>query len=218
MKRILITLASLLLAGAAQAQFGIRVGGNVATLSTKTDSEFFRADAKGRTGYQMGVFYEQKFTDRLSLVPEVQFSRQAINLKAEEFGIADGGYDADYLLRLSYLNVPVLVRATFGRFYVEAGPQLGVLQSAHEKGGITYGTFTGTRQEHFDRLATDSYRRIDFDLSAGVGAKLPAGFGISIRGYTGLLSLTHVPQFTRYSGDLKNRVVQASLTYQLASQ
>ncbi|HEX8348516.1 MAG TPA: porin family protein, partial [Hymenobacter sp.] len=216
MKRIILTLPALLLACAAHAQFGIRAGGNVATLSTKTNSQYQRASASNRTGYQVGVFYEKKLTDRLSLVPEVQFSRQRVNLEVEDSGIADAGYYANYRLRLSYLNVPVLLRATFGKFYLEAGPQFGIQLAAHETGDESIGTIAGSYESSFDRAATDHYRRVDLGLSVGAGVKLPAGFGFGVRAHTGLLSLTPAfPQRPGYYGNLKNQVVQASMSYQL---
>ncbi|GGF05087.1 porin family protein [Hymenobacter cavernae] len=217
MKRIIITLTGLLLTGAAQAQMGIRVGANAATVSAKTDDEFQHAEADSRLGYQVGVFYQQKLTKRISLVPEVQFSRQRTRLRIEESGIADGGYEANYRLRLSYLNVPVLARASFGRFYVEAGPQVGLLLAAHEKGNATYGTIAGTHEAYFNRPATDGYHKLDVGLCSGAGVQLPAGFGLSVRSYTGLRSITDKPQNVNYYGKLRNQVVQASLSYQFSS-
>jgi hypothetical protein len=146
----------------------------------------------------------------------VQFSRQRVNLDVEDFSVADGGYAANYRLRLSYLNVPVLLRATFGKFYLEAGPQLGIQLAAHETGDESIGTIAGTFESSFDRAATDHYRRVDLGLSVGAGVKLPAGLGLGVRAYTGLLSLTpEFPQRPSYYGSLKNQVVQASVSYQL---
>ena len=182
MNRFLGALGLLLtVSTAAQAQFGLTAGGNFATLATKTSGdEHHRAIATGQPGYQVGVFYEQKITSRWSGLLGLSYSRQAMNLSVEEYGIADGGYAGSYRLDLSYLNLPVLARLALGRFYLEAGPQLSILQAAHEKGTETFGTFGGPRQQDFDRPATDRYRRLDVGLCAGLGAKLPAGFSLGL--------------------------------------
>ena len=203
MNRNLFALGLLLtVLGTAHAQFGLTAGLNFATLVTKTSDEHHHATAQGRPGYQLGVFYEKRVSPRWSGLVGLNYRRQATDLSVEEYGIADGGYAGSYRLDLSYSNLPVLARATWGHFCLEAGPQLGVLQSAHEKGTEVFGTFGGSIQRDFDRPATDHYRRVDLSLCAGLG----------LRAYSGLLSLTHVPQPT-YAGPLRNQVVRASLSY-----
>ena len=217
MNRNLLNLALLLtVSTAAHAQFGLTAGGNFATFSTRTSSEHHRATATGQPGYQLGVFYEKRLTNRWSGLLGLSYSRQSTNLSVEEYGIADGGYSGSYRLDLSYLHLPLLARLSFGRVYLEAGPQLSVLQTAHEKGSETFGTIVGPRQQDFDRWVTDRYRRVDVGLCAGLGAKLPAGFSLGLRTCTGLLSLTQIAQSVTYAGTLRNQVVQASLSYQLA--
>ncbi|OUJ73361.1 porin family protein [Hymenobacter crusticola] len=219
MKQLAVLLVALFCAGTVHAQLGIRVGANTASVSAKV-KEFHEVDTRSRAGYQLGVFYEKKLTERWSLVPEVQFSNQRMNMHIVESGVADGGYDANYRLRLRYLNVPIIARATVGWFYLEAGPQVGFLLDAKEKGTNTYGSFLGSYSTTYNRYATDTYRRADLGLVAGVGVNLPASFGLGVRGYTGLLSITEGKdtQYANYTGPLKNQVVQASLTYQLAAR
>lgn len=218
MNRNLFALGLLLtVSGTAHAQFGLTAGLNFTTLATKTSDEHHHATAKGRPGYQLGVFYEKRVSPRWSGLVGLNYSHQATDLSVEEYGIADGGYAGSYRLDLSYLNLPLLARATWSHFYLEAGPQLGVLQSAHEKGAEVFGTIVGPIQRDFDRPATDHYRRADLGLCAGLGVQLPAGFGLGLRAYSGLLSLTHVPQPT-YAGTLRNQVMQASLSYQFKAK
>jgi hypothetical protein len=219
MKQLAAFLIGLFAAGTAHAQLGIRVGANTSTVSAKTN-EFQEVNTHNRTGYQLGAFYEKKLTERWSVVPEVQFSNQRMNMHVAESGVADGGYDADYRLRLRYLNVPIVARATVGWFYLEAGPQVGFLINAKEKGTNNYGSFLGSYSTTYNRYATDNYHRVDLGLVAGIGVKLPAGFGLGVRGYTGLLSIakSEDTQYSNFTGTLKNQVAQVSLTYQLASR
>jgi hypothetical protein len=216
MSRIFLVLASLLLlAGTAHAQLGVKVGVNFATLATEQRGEDRKASSDGQLGYQVGVFYEKQLTPRLSLLSEVQYSRQRMNLHVEDYSISDGGYASDYALQLHYLNVPILARIYLGKFYVEAGPQGSFQLAAHEKGSETIGTIAGSFDRGFNRPATDSYRRFDMGLCVGAGVKLPAGFALGMRAAAGFISLTEFGKTaSNFRGDLKNQVVHASLSYQ----
>lgn len=217
MNRILLSLSSVLLfAGATHAQVGIRAGANLATLATRQSGESRNASSNGRLGYQLGVYYEKQVTSRLSILPEVQYSRQNMELAVEDYSISDGSYAANYELRLHYLHVPILGRIAFHNFYLEAGPQGSFQLAAHEKGTETIGSIAGSYDRSFDRPATDRYRRFDVGLCAGAGIKLPAGFGLGIRASAGFISLTHFWRVdNQYKGNLRNQAVQASLSYQL---
>jgi hypothetical protein len=206
----------LLLAGGAHAQLGLRAGVNTTTIATKAvrDSQYASADAK--TGYQIGVFYEHKLDARFSVLPELQFSRQRTDLQIDDNSIADGSYQATCLLQISYVHLPVLLRARFGRFYAEAGPQGSLQLAARETGDEEIGTIIGSYRQSFDRLATDHYRRFDVGLCAGLGVQLPAGLALGLRASTGLLSLTpEQPMRRGYDGRQRSQVVQAALSYQL---
>lgn len=134
MKRFLLLLsASLAVAGAAQAQIGVRLGGSLAKLHT-TEGQVVRSRSSTQAGYQVGVWYQVPLTARLSLVPEVQYSHERLTLAQASFAIYDASFTADTHLSMHYLNVPVLVRATFGPVYVEAGPQAGVLLGGRQTG------------------------------------------------------------------------------------
>jgi hypothetical protein len=217
MPRTLLALGSLLLlAGSAQAQWGLRAGLNASTLHSASDSYELQARTRGGPGYQAGVFYEKPLGARLSLVPELQLSRQQTTLDVADYRVSDGSYQANYRLRLLYLHVPVLLRVRLGRVFLEAGPQASVLQAAHEKGTEVRGSIIGSSTTAIDRPATDRYRRLDAGLSAGLGVQLPSGFGLSLRAYQGLLSATREWEVYHYGGRLTNRSVQAALSYQLA--
>jgi hypothetical protein len=219
MPQLLLTLSAVLtLSGTALAQPGVLAGASFTTLAPGSDNGLHRATAKGQTGLQAGLFYQFQLTKRLAVVPVLQVSRQHIELIAETYGVADGGYLGIYRLGLTYLSVPVRVRATLGKFYLEAGPQVGLLLGARETGKEYGSTIAGGYQREFDRLSTDRYRRFDAGATAGVGCQLPAGFGLAVQAYAGGLSITHIPQSTTYAGPLYNRVVQAAVTYQLPAR
>jgi|GEM_PF-560294 len=217
--RLLLTGALLLLgSGAARAQLGLRAGGNFATLAADNSGREYRtAHSAGRAGFVLGFFYEQPLGGRWSLAPELHYSYQQQQVDVGEQGIPDGGYDGHYRLTLGYVNLPVLARATFGKWYLELGPQLDLLAQAHEKGEEILGSIAGPRRQAVDRAATDRYQRTDLALVAGGGLKLPGGWGLGLRASTGLRSITAEQPVIlyRYGGSLHNQVVQLALTYQL---
>ncbi|WP_198172990.1 porin family protein [Hymenobacter ginkgonis] len=218
---------SLLLAGTAHAQAGLRAGGTLAHLTAKTEgtpSYYFEASNSAKLGYQLGLFYQVPLSQRLSLVPEVQFSRERVQLTARDnnFAILEYFGTTDTRLSMSYLNVPVLLRASFGPVYVEAGPQAGLRLAGREKGTYTVSFFDRPLTTNpVDRPLADDLRRFDVGPCVGLGVKLPAGLGVSVRAYQGLVSLTPGPDPTRaypYQGSLRRQTLQAALTYQLAAR
>jgi hypothetical protein len=222
-KAFLVLGTSLLLAGSAHAQFGVRVGGNAA-IFTKGERLSDENPATNRQiGYQLGLYYQVPLTKYLALVPEVQFSRERFHVNYTSLPplgsiYFEGPPRSEYNQSLSYLNLPILLRANLGPFYLEAGPQLGLLvggraESSHVNNGIS-GNYVAV-----DAAATASYRRFDAGPCVGLGLKLPAGLGVGLRAYWGLTQLTddeHYSASSRtYTGFRHRQSLQASLTYQL---
>jgi hypothetical protein len=221
MKQFLFLLgSSLFVAGTAHAQFGLRVGGSLAKLHTTTGNNAYSLSSS-QLGYQVGLTYQLPLTAWLALVPEVQYSDERTTLSEANYTIPDRGLDAESRLRFHYLNVPVLVRATLGPVYLEAGPQASLLLGGRQTGTTNISSAWGpygqlyTDRQSLDQPITDSYRRFDVGPCVGIGAKLPAGLGISVRAYRGLMTLNHERQFL--DGEHQRQTLQASLTYQLPS-
>jgi len=220
--------SSLLLAGAAHAQVGLRVGGSLLAFNeafAERHATTASVQTRGRLGYQVGVFYQVQLEESpyLSLVPEVQFSReqQAVTLA----DVAAGGrmLTSDYRLRLDYLNVPLLLRATLGVLQLEAGPQGSILLGGRGEGAtMGPGGPASSYYQPIDQPATDRYHRFDFGLALGVGAKLPSGLGLSVRAYQGVAQVNGSSRGAfpvPYSGSDEFRwTLQASLTYQLPTR
>lgn len=215
MNRFLILLgSSLFVAGTAHAQFGLRVGGSLAKLRTTTGTNLYSSTG-AQLGYQVGLTYQLPLTARLALVPEVQYSNERSTLSEASYAIADISFAADSRLHLHYLNVPVLVRASLGPLYVEAGPQASLLLGGRQTGTITTTSWGvgATTTQPLDQDVTASNRRFDVGPCVGIGAKLPAGLGLSVRAYRGLLTLND--ERSVFDGKRQRQLLQASLTYQL---
>jgi hypothetical protein len=230
MQQFLLLLSSgLLFASSAQAQFGLRAGGNssrfpeVGSGRANPGVVYAGAQSSSKLGYQLGVYYAQKLSPRLSLVPEVQLSREQVQVTAFNHSLPDALYDSDYTVHTTYLNVPVLLRWKLGPVYVEAGPQASLLLGGREIGTVAVTSVGwGGYREDFDQKATDRYRRFDVGPCLGVGVQLPAGLGLSLRAYQGLLALTSATEVTYQTGTYvsgqRRQSVQASLTYQLTAR
>ena len=225
--RLSFVASSLLLAGTAHAQAGLRAGGTLTHLRTRSEVStpyYIEGSNSAKLGYQLGVYYQIPLGTRFSLVPEVQFSRERVHVTARDNNFAVPEYFGytDTRLSMSYLSVPVLLRASFGPVYVEAGPQASLLLAGREEG--TYATRLFDRpmsSTSLDRSLPDDLRRFDMGPCVGVGIKLPAGLGVSVRAYQGLVSLTPGQEQGRpypYQGSLRRQNLQAALTYQLAAR
>lgn len=213
MKSLLLLSGSLLLASPVRAQLGLRVGGNL--LRIASDS----LTTGRRVGYQVGLFYQVPLTKRLSLVPEVQLSRERVHVHSGE----SSSVRTAYQLGFYYLNLPVLARLALGPVYLEAGPQLSWLVGGRGEGDIT---FAGTVVGRINQAVSERYRRFDAGPCLGIGVKLPANFGLSVRAYQGLGNMLRQDNYPYpdeaipYTGRSAQhrQTLQASLTYQLATR
>lgn len=225
MKRALFFFGGFLLASSAQAQLGVRAGVNTAIFTKGTLTNGENPATSWLTGYQVGLYYQVPLTKHLALVPEVQFSHERFYVKytpLPPLGIIyyEGPPRSEYNQSLSYLNLPILLRASLGAFYLEAGPQVSLLVGGRAENAQSrndYGSVNNTI--YVNQAATSSYRRFDAGPCLGVGVKLPAGLGVGLRAYWGLTKLTADEDYSMvshtYTGFQHRQSLQASLTYQL---
>ena len=203
MKHIVLASALLLLGSQAHAQLGVKGGVNQAVLSGRVGE-----DATYKTYFHAGIFYEAKVLGPLSIQPELLYSLQGAQLK---------GTLTDYKTQLNYIQVPILLKATLGPVYVEAGPQFGYLVSANEEGKVQVRNTSGNVAfRDVNQSATDNYKRNEFALCAGVGLKLGSIVRVGGRFVAGLNDINDV-QFLQGVNDpkLKNRVFQFYAAFQM---
>ncbi|MCB2378657.1 PorT family protein [Hymenobacter sp. BT635] len=191
----------------AQAQLGLKGGLNAAVLQGTVGT-----DATYQTSYHAGLFYEMKVIGNIiSIQPELLYSLQGTERKSDF---------ENYRSKLHYLNVPLLAKVTIGPVYVEGGPQAGFLLKAREdgvmvvsqegEGGATYATN--------DRSSWNDYKKLDVGVCVGAGVKLPLGFALGGRFNAGLNDINNVKSVRGVNDpELKNRVFQAYLSFQLPS-
>jgi hypothetical protein len=205
MKQFALAIICLLLASQAHAQFGIKGGVNQAVLTGRVGE-----DATYKTYFHAGVFYEAKLIGPISIQPELLYSLQGSQLKGATT-------TTNYTTRLNYIAVPILLKATLGPVYVEAGPQFGYLVSANEQGMVQVRSSSGNVLfNNVDQASTSNYKRGDFALVAGVGLKLGSIVRVGGRFVAGLNDINDL-QYLQGVNDarLQNRVFQFYAAFQL---
>jgi opacity protein-like surface antigen len=164
---------------AKEAEYGIKAGINFAELWG--NDALPESDRK--VGYSFGLYASYKVSRHLKLQPEVIWSLQG------EASEKSGRY------KISYINIPVMLKWSEGKFYYELGPQLGLL---------TVNTAKSVPAE----LKLDNFESIDFSLNAGLGYKLAEDWAIGIRYCQGLTNIVK-------GRDLKNNVFYIGLSYKV---
>jgi hypothetical protein len=227
MSKLFLLAASLLLATSAHAQLGVRVGGNFSGQIENPFQHLLGGNSlkiNGRLGYQLGLTYRLPLSQHWAVVPELQFSRERelVSLSSDYPTLRS---QADYRLNLSYLNVPVLLRFVIGPVYLEAGPQASLLVGGRGQGTLSFsgpGAAAIFYDPVIDQVATERYQRFDAGACVGVGVQLPAGLGLSVRAYQGLVTMDRsysyqVEAIPSSSSKAYRQTIQGSLTYQLSS-
>lgn len=185
-------------------QIGARAGYNYSTLRGDVAKD---TDAKGLSGYNVGLFVEVPVTDRFSVQPEVQYSTQGAKWEGKLLG--------DRKLKLQYINVPVLAKVYVADgLNLQAGPQLGFKTGANWE--YDSKLFSNTTKINLD----DAVSGFDFGLVFGAGYKTPVGLTIDARYDLGLTNVFDKDNESLKTlsvsndNDFKNGVFSVSLGYQ----
>lgn len=89
---------------------------------------------------------------------------------------------------MSYFNVPILMKYTFkNRFYLEGGPQLGLLYKATDE----FQNKIDGNELSYSKDVREEFHPLDAGLVGGVGYRIKKGFGmnVAIRYYYGLVDV-----------------------------
>jgi len=189
MKRSFFVILSLVFTVSLQAQvrFGVKAGLNLADVSV--------SDAQGvsfsmKPDFNAGVLAEIHLVGKLSLQPEIMYSGQGSDIKADT---VKGKYN------FQFINVPVLLKYEIAHgLFVETGPQLGVLAGAKLKQD------GGSSTDVKDELKT-----ADFGWTLGLSYLLPMNFGVDARYNLGLTNYLK----DSGNGSIKNGVFQVGVFY-----
>ena len=185
MKKLLLlsTIAMFSMANSINAQnvdVGFKAGLNISNL-TGGD-----ADRNNLLDFHVGALAEFKITEKISLQPELLYTRQ-------------GSEPQDSLkIKLDYLAIPLMVKYHVSKkFSLEAGPQLSFL--------------VNDKAEFNDSSIPDAdvdASSFDFGLKVGCAYKINSNLFAQVRYNYGVTTVVENP-------DIKNSVFQISLGYKL---
>lgn len=190
MKRLVFTGAFIMIACCAFSQTIIPKAG--VTLSKFGGSDI--EDAKFNLGFTLGVGFNFPIGEgAFSLQPELNFIQKGA--KYEE-----GDYSEK--LKLNYLEIPILAKATFGevtKFYVNVGPSLGYGLNGKVK--VKEGSLEEDFDVNFGDEVDEIEKRMDVGLQLGAGVIIAEKIMIDLRYGLGLTSLNE-------ESKVKNNVLQ----------
>jgi hypothetical protein len=161
------------------AQYGIKAGINFAELW----GEDALPESDRKVGYSLGGYASYKLSKSLKLQPEVIWSLQGEDSKES------GRY------KISYVNIPLMLKWTEGRLYTEIGPQLGLLT-------------INTAKSVPDERRLENFETFDFSINIGAGYAIAEDWTIGLRYGQGLTNIVN-------DGDLKNSVIYVGLAYRI---
>lgn len=155
-----------------QVAIGIKGGLNFANFQSKGDADF-----QGRQGFHGGAFALVKIA-KFGIQPEILLSQQGSKLTIN---------NTDFESNFNYINIPVIVKYYLlththgGGISVQAGPQIGILQSA--KADVFDSVqFIMNKDQDVKRF----YKKSDVSLCIGAGWDAPFGLTVDLRYNIGL--------------------------------
>jgi len=170
---IFATAAVVNTANAQRPTLGIKGGLNFTGLSNLAGEE--------RTSFHAGLFLRSRMNGSWTLQPELLYSAQGQHFRNEA--------DQKRILALDYVQLPFMFQYhPAHRFYLEVGPQAGVLVSAKTKEPGT---------DNDKNNVEESYRKDDVAINAGLGVNVCHNFDIYGRYSQGLIDVTKSENITR---------------------
>ncbi len=197
MKKLLLSLSVVIgtisfAQSADRPRFGIKAGGNL--------SSFTGGDSKSKIGYYAGAFVNVPLSEAFSIQPEIVYSQQGAKAK-------DDYEMATYTIKnmqqtLGYINVPVMLQYNATpEFYLEAGPEFGLLISAQAKGDINGSTYKADNK--------DSMKSFNFGAGIGLGYKFTPNLGVNARYIAGITKILK----NNFGDSSKNTNFQLGVNY-----
>ncbi len=189
MKKKILLIISIVVSAFSFAQtlpsFGVRAGisssgmrGNaVDNFKNLLDFSNGSITTKDHTGFFAGGYTNIPVSENFSIEPSLYYSQKGYELNGaldvKGFGFLSAGAKA--VLRLQYIEVPVLLKANFNGFQIFAGPQISYLGKADFK---TTAGVLGINLLNNTMDATSQFNRWDMAVTGGVGYKFANGMNM----------------------------------------
>lgn len=164
-------------------ELGIKGGGNIASQKLNNIS-----NVESIAGFHLGGFLYFKLPILFGIQAEAHYSQQGSKFSINQMINTNS---------LDYINIPILIRNDIGPLNIQFGPQFGILKNAGD--------------DIIDNIKNQLKGR-DFSLVAGVGLRLPARLGISLRYVKGLKNISD-PNLL--NSETRNTMFQLSIKYSI---
>ncbi len=144
-------------------EFGVEGGAGIR--SARINPAYPLLDTKTGVSYVGGIAGAYNFNNMWALKLGAGYERKGTDFERTDIS-AKGKFNLDYL------SIPLLVRAKFGKkvkFFVNAGPYLGILLNSKTK----IDAYGGNPETEINNDSTTE--KTDFGLSGGIGVEIPVG-------------------------------------------
>ena len=181
-------------------QFGIKAGMNVSSLST--DSQL--SDQGSKIGFNAGLFMNAPIAENFSIQPELLYSQMG-----DKYNQTIGGTTYARSRHIDYVTLPVMFQYNATpAFYLEAGPEFGVMVNAKNK--YTNESANNTIAESGDYK--DQLNSFNFGIGLGAGYYFTPQIGVTARYVAGLTDINSSDN-NGSDSSVKNNVFQVGLAY-----
>jgi hypothetical protein len=179
MKKLIVIISLVYSGGIYAQQFGMKGGLNISNLGGDSQG------VSSKTSFHVGLFVLAPLSEKVKIMPELVYSSQGASVNSSSLRV-----------NYNYLNIPVMFNFyPTEKFFLQAGPQLGILTSAE----LTDGTNSQNIKSQL--------KETDFSLGLGLGADLPKVI-LNARYNLGLSSTSKAT-----SGSFPNGVFQISVGF-----
>ncbi|WP_281233167.1 porin family protein [Flavobacterium gelatinilyticum] len=210
MKKSILILGALFFCASVFAQsdkilLGLKAGLNISTLTL----DEIELNSLSKTGFTAGLMAEIPLIKKLSVQPEIMYSRQGVKITYSDEEVTNSKYKST--ISLNYLNIPVMLKYYILQgFSLQAGPQLGILLKAENK---SYDNFLG--YENNEKYNLSEYSNgVDASVNFGLGYQFKNKFYADVRyniSYTDVFKNANKTYVI--NNDMKNRVFQITVGY-----
>lgn len=232
MKKLIVTLAALVVATGAFAQlkFGVKAGGNISTISGVADylgvlDHDYGVATKSETtqsmklGFNVGAWAEYMVMPMFGVQVELYYSLQGVNANntwSTDSLLGSASTNTDYVWSANYINIPILAKVHFANIAAYVGPQLGFAMGMTQKTTST----NSLEPDNADikKSTLEDYSGFDLSLALGAQYKLTANIGIDARYNIGLTNV--FPTLKNDEGEVtregfgKQGVIQLGVFYE----
>lgn len=181
-------------------QFGVKAGMNISSLSQEEGLD----DQGSKIGFNAGLFMNAPLAENFSIQPELIYTQYGSKYDDTVLN----GNRISFAKNLDYIALPVMFQYNATpEFYLEAGPEFGLLVSAKDKAKNESDNDVIYESDNFkDRL-----NGFNFGVGLGAGYYFTPNIGLTARYVAGF---TDIYKDGENSGDaVKNNVFQVGLAY-----